>query len=348
MRPRTLAVVVTFNASKFISECLESLERQVTTHGLDVVVVDNGSSDDTVATVASRHPGVALVRSKKNLGFAGGVNLGIRHSGDGYEFVILLNSDAIAHPGFATSLIELMDSDRRLGAATGRVLLSSKFCAVPSDTNGSIRTLYGSFIVDPQGTDRLVNSTGNEVRTDGYGGDRGWLIPAEAHHPKSDDVVFGFSGSAAILRMRALEDVGPLDDSFFLYYEDTDLSWRLRLGGWKIAHCPTAVVDHIHSASSVSGSDLFRFYNERNRLLMLAKDATVRRSLRAWFRFPLTTWSLAHRRHIGRDLVLVRRRAYRSAWRMLPSMLRGRAQVKVRIPRATVEELLVPTLDGST
>jgi glycosyltransferase involved in cell wall biosynthesis len=91
------------------------------------------------------------------------------------------------------------------------------------------------------------------------------------------------------LRTSAGREVGWFDDDFFLYYEDTDLSWRLRAAGWAIRYEPSAVVRHVHSASSVEWSPTFVFHTDRNRLLMLVKNATPRLALREVGRYPLTT-----------------------------------------------------------
>ena len=85
--------------------------------------------------------------------------------------------------------------------------------------------------------------------------------------------MFGFCGAAALLRREAIDDVGTFDESFFMYYEDTDLSWRLRLRGWKVLYDPRAVVEHGHSRTSGEWSDFFLFHVDRNRLLMVLKDA---------------------------------------------------------------------------
>jgi GT2 family glycosyltransferase len=84
-----------------------------------------------------------------------------------------------------------------------------------------------------------------------------------------------------LLRPAYLQQVGLFDERFFLYYEDTDLSWRGRLRGWRYRYVPTSVVRHEHAATSGEGSDLFRYYVERNRLLMLVKDAPARLAARA-------------------------------------------------------------------
>jgi GT2 family glycosyltransferase len=147
--------------------------------------------------------------------------------------------------------------------------------------------------------------------------------------------VFGFSGGAAMLRRDAALSVGGFPRRFFLYYEDTDLSWRLRLAGWSIRYEPTAVVHHRHAASSDVSSALFAFHNERNRLLTLARCAPLGGASRAWARFVLTTASLALR-HVGgrrgrqpQNLqVGLRIRVLAAAIRLLPWALSSRRRTR--------------------
>ncbi len=130
-------------------------------------------------------------------------------------------------------------SRRRLEAADGTVWVSS-------------------------GTGRiLTNSTGNIIDASGNGQDRSWLVP---HKADAASEVFGFSGGAVLLRRSALESVGQFDESLFMYYEDTELSWRMRRAGWRVIFAGDAVVHHRHAGSSSVHSELFIRFNTRNRL----------------------------------------------------------------------------------
>jgi hypothetical protein len=126
----------------------------------------------------------------------------------------------------------------------------------------------------------VVNNVGSNLYTGGFGGDRGFLERDTGQYDEAIDV-FAWCGGSVLLRPRYLVEVGLFDERFFLYYEDTDLSWRGRLLGWRYRYVPTSVVRHEHAASSGEGSDLFRYFVERNRLLMLAKDAPARMAARA-------------------------------------------------------------------
>ena len=126
----------------------------------------------------------------------------------------------------------------------------------------------------------VVNNVGSNLFAGGFGGDRGFL-EIDAGQFEEPAEVFAWCGGAVLLRRSYLDDVGLFDERFFLYYEDTDLSWRGRLKGWRYVYEPDAVVRHRHAASSGVGSSMFNFYTERNRLLVLAKNAPARLAWRS-------------------------------------------------------------------
>ena len=140
----------------------------------------------------------------------------------------------------------------------------------------------------------VLNSAGSVLFTDGYGGDRAYQELDRGQYDRPEEV-FAVCGAACAFRTEALHQSGFFDDDFFLYYEDTDLSWRLRALGWRIRYEPSSVVRHIHAASSTEWSPLFTFHVDRNRLLMLAKNARPGLAAREAGRYPLTTASMALR-----------------------------------------------------
>jgi GT2 family glycosyltransferase len=197
----------------------------------------------------------------------------------------------------------------------------------------------------------VLNNAGSMVFRDGYGADRAYQELDRGQYQRPEEV-FAFCGGAVLLRTEALREAGVFDDDFFLYYEDTDLSWRLRALGWAIRYQPEAVVRHIHSASSVEWSPLFVFHTDRNRLLMLTKNARAGLAVREVLRYPLTTVSLALRevaraRHTRRRPplrpTLLRLRVLGSYLRLLPKMLvrRVRLAARARVDRSHLERWLV-------
>ena len=197
----------------------------------------------------------------------------------------------------------------------------------------------------------VLNNAGSMVFRDGYGADRAYQELDRGQYQTPEEV-FAFCGGSVCFRTEALRQAGVFDDDFFLYYEDTDLSWRLRSLGWRIRYQPAAVARHIHSASSVEWSPLFVFHTDRNRLLMLTKNARAGLAAREVLRYPLTTASLALRevaraRHTRRRPpvrpTLLRLRVLGSYARLLPAMLARRRRIAARasVDRKRLERWLV-------
>jgi GT2 family glycosyltransferase len=181
----------------------------------------------------------------------------------------------------------------------------------------------------------VVNNVGGIVLTEGYGADRGYQQVDTGQFDQPEEV-FTACGNGMAVRMSIGRELGWFDDDFFLYYEDTDLSWRIRSRGWEIRYVPQAVLRHVHSATSEEWSPLFVFHVDRNRLLMLTKNATTGLALRAVLRYPLTTASiavrtlrqgLAARRRPPVRPTLLRLRVIGSYLRLLPRMLARRRNV---------------------
>ena len=196
----------------------------------------------------------------------------------------------------------------------------------------------------------VVNNAGSLVFVAGYGADRGFQEPDDGQYDEPADV-FALCGCAVALRTEAGRALDWFDDDFFLYYEDTDLSWRLQAAGWGIRYEPTAVVRHIHSASSGEWSPTFTFYVTRNRLLMLAKDATWPRARHELVAF-LADSAVMVRAALGRlvrgrrpdaTALRMRLRVLRSLLRLLPVMLvrRRRLSRTAVVPREQLEQRLV-------
>lgn len=135
-----------------------------------------------------------------------------------------------------------------------------------------------SFAIDS--TNRIINSAGGELYSGWFGGDRGFLEPDIGQYDEPMEV-FSWCGGAVLLRSDYLREVGLFDPSYFLYYEDFDLSWRGRSAGWTYRYEPGSVVYHEHAYSSRSGSEFFKFWVDRNRRLTLVKNAPATVALRA-------------------------------------------------------------------
>lgn len=122
---------------------------------------------------------------------------------------------------------------------------------------------------------KLINNAGSIVFDDGYGADRGFR-EVDLGQFDNEEEVFSICGASAMYRKKMLNDVGHLDEDFFMYYEDTDLAWRSRLKGWKCYYVPRSIVYHIHCGSSIEWSPAFIYHAERNRIYMIIKNGSIR------------------------------------------------------------------------
>jgi GT2 family glycosyltransferase len=253
---KTYIVIPNWNGAGRLKACLDSLRLQ--SHKHQVVVVDNGSTDDSVSTVENHYPEVMLIRHAKNQGFAGGVNAGIKYATEqGANYVALINNDAVADKNWLKELINFLDSYPQAAIVT------SKICAQGSsslDSTGEYYTTWG-----------LPFSRGRgETELDKY---------------DSKTWVFGASGGASLYRVQALKEIGLFDEDFFAYYEDVDLSFRAQLAGWKIGYQPKAIVSHEIGGTSGQIKGFTTYHTLKNLPLLLWKNVPWALVPRIWPRF---------------------------------------------------------------
>lgn len=256
---RRRIVVVNWRRPDLTLRALRSLLPQMH-EGDRLVAVDNGSGDDSVERL--RSPEWDLVETGRNLGFGGGVNAGAR--GMDEDALVLLNNDAVAQDGFLDAITTPLGT--RVGATTGKILLSGTWVQAPPGCADALVTRDGRRWTRAEGGMILVNSTGNVLDSSGNGSDRDWLEPEGQVNAPAE--VFGFCGGACAILREAWDQVGPFREDLFMYYEDTEMSWRLREAGWDIIHVPGAGTVHDHAASSGTNSPLFLRVNARNRILV--------------------------------------------------------------------------------
>lgn len=309
MTARVTVVVVTWNGAALLPGCLSALAAQQVEGGFLTWIVDNASRDGTQDLLRRDYPEARVFRSMENRGFAGGNNLALARVET--EYVALLNNDARPRPGWLAALVAALDADAAAGAVSGKVLLT------PAPDAGA-----------------LINNAGGTLDDDGHGRDRGFRELDRGQYEAPAEVFYA-PGTACLYRTVAIATVGLFDDDFFLYYEDVDLGWRLRLAGWTARYEPSAVADHLHSATAVTESAVHLFHDARNRLLTLTKDAPGQVALIAAVRFPVTVVGSVVRGERLRAVQLSR--AWVSYLQLVPRMVRKRAVVTRSARRSRAE-----------
>jgi GT2 family glycosyltransferase len=251
--PLLSVVIVAFRRPERLGSCLGSVREAVKElePPVEVVVVDNSPGDEIGNVMRSDFPEVQLLRIGENVGFASGVMRGLRATRG--PWIALLNDDLTIDPKALTALLEAGCNDPSVGAVAAQL----RFAHRPD----------------------IINSAGIQVDRLGVSTDR--LLGAAVEESEREPIeVFGASGGAALYRRSMLDDLGGFDESFFAYLEDVDLAWRARMRGWRALYAPDAVAYHHHSATLGHGSASKLFLVGRNRVRLLAKNATTGTLLR--------------------------------------------------------------------
>jgi len=235
--PCVSVVVVTYNSAPFLRRLLGALTAQTFTD-FETVIYDNASTDDTAAIASSAPLPVTFIRSETNDGYAHGNNAAAAHCQG--KYLAFINPDTDPASDWLGALVNTLNTDTTVGLATSRIVLD---------------------------TDRqIVNACGNDVHLAGFATCRGLNQPVSRYTDAAD--VASVSGAAFIARRDVFIRLGGFDASFFMYVEDTDLSWRVWLMGLRCCYVPESVVAHRYELTVNAGK---LFYLERNRLQMLWK-----------------------------------------------------------------------------
>ncbi len=239
--------IVTYQSSSWIDLCLSGVAAQGDLVE-EVLLVDNGSTDQTAEHVRCCHPRVRVCGLDYNAGYAAAHNLNFASARG--EYFLALNPDVLLAPRYIKSLLAALSRDSGLGAAGGRLLAP-----------GPGRILDSAGIVPTAGRTRFV--------------DRGRTEPATRFGNEED--VFGACGAAALYRSAALREVSavgeaPFAERFFMYYEDVDVAWRLRDAGWRTRYVPSAEAVHERGGSGAA-SQFVEYHIVRNRLWLTLRNA---------------------------------------------------------------------------
>jgi GT2 family glycosyltransferase len=258
----------------------------------EIIVVDNGSSDDSAKYVTSEFPDVKLIENGCNLGYAGGMNVGIVQSES--DVVILLNNDIIVRQNWLSELMDALAADGRIGIAGCKIFFD----------DGRTLQHAGGVVSFPR------------ALTDHYG----YRQPDTGVYDQPTDVDY-VSSAAMAIRKTMLAGIGNLDDGFFpIYYDDVDICYRARAAGWRVVYIPTAVLTHLESATMVRDSYKYLLCLHRCRLRFALKHLGADLFLQEFIPAETDWLAQAKSRQERRAL----NRAYKAALLMTPAILSAR------------------------
>ncbi|MBU7024200.1 MAG: glycosyltransferase family 2 protein [Theionarchaea archaeon] len=262
-----VVVILHWGSPKDTIECLQSLH-DTNYDPLAILIVDNSSESDRITSITSQIAalttfnveiltreesevttphltrGITIITNEKNYGFAEGNNIGIRFALKmNPDYILLLNNDIVVDPSFLTELVVTCENDPEIGAAQPKLLRRS----------------------DPH----YIDSVGQELHSDGAIRDI-WFDKKDDGRFDTVHEIFGACAAAEIVKKHVLDEIGLLDPDFFLIFEDVDLSWRIRLAGYKVVLVPTSLAYHNRGVSG-NLSATTRYYQTRNKLYIILK-----------------------------------------------------------------------------
>ncbi len=232
-------IIVNYNGLRHTKDCLKSLQKLAyPEEQLDLIVIDNCSQDDSVNALREMFPKVRIFVNSAN-NFAKALNLGISEAKG--QYIAFLNNDATLDSQWLEILVKRLETDQKIGATSGKLLFK----------------------------DGRINSAGIQQLPNFYWQDVGFGEKDWGQY-NTEREVEGLCWAAVLFRRECLEDVGPIDEDFVMYFEDVEFSKRCQKRGWKMLYTPTAIAHHEYRGSS-KGSKLTEYFCNRNRFLYLAK-----------------------------------------------------------------------------
>ena len=255
--PRVVVIILNWYGREDTLECLASV-KQIDYVNYEMIVVDNGSSDESVYAISKQYSDIVILQTGKNLGYAGGNNVGIRWSLErGADYVLLLNNDAIVDPGIITAFVKAAKDFMEGGLFGAKIFYYDK-----PDTLWNAGADW-----DPEfGCHRTRGSQQKDGEAFNY-------IVESAYA----------NGCALFACTAMLGNIGLLDEDFFLLYEETDLSYRAKKAGYKVYFVPEAKVWHKISVSiGGDNSPIARYFTARNQLLWASRYLSWQNRLRVY------------------------------------------------------------------
>jgi GT2 family glycosyltransferase len=259
LNPSVAIVILNFNGKNYLKQFLPSV---IATqyHSLEIVVADNGSTDDSVDFLTTFYPTVTLLQNKTNEGFAGGYNWALKLVQA--DYYVLLNSDVEVSENWVLPIVSLMESDENIAACQPKLL---------SFNNKHLFEYAGA--------------AGGWIDFLGYPFSRGRVFDVceeDQGQYNSAQPIFWASGAAMFIRSKVFHAMNGFDARFFAHQEEIDLCWRMQLAGYSIMSCPASIVYHVGAGTLPRGGKKV-YLNFRNNLMMMAKNLPMAEML---WKFP--------------------------------------------------------------
>lgn len=256
LQPRIAIVILNWNGRKHLENFLPSVLAG-TYANFEIVVADNGSTDDSVTFLQQHFPSVRVIVFAANLGYAGGYNEALKQVTA--DYYVLLNSDVEVTPGWLEPQVHLLQNDTRIAACQPKVLsFNNKNMFEYAGAAGGWLDKYGY----PFAKGRVFDICEE---------DKGQYNQCEP--------IFWASGAALFIRASVFHEAGGFDGYFFAHQEEIDLCWRIQLAGYKIYSCPDAVIYHVGGGTLPKGNSLKTYLNFRNNRIMLSKNLPLSKKL---------------------------------------------------------------------
>lgn len=257
-------IIVTYNSRAVLGPCLESLKRQTLFRQTEVLVVDNASSDGTPELIRTEYPWVELVRGSENVGYSRGVNLGIRRAQG--DYLLVLNPDTVVQEDSIAKLVDFMNGAPNAG------IVGPKLIFHDGNLQYSCRRFYNWKVLVLRRTPLGKIFKNSKAVSD--------HLMQDFDHESTKDVDW-ILGACMMVRRKAVESVGLMDERFFLYFEDVDWCYRMRQKGWTVYYHPDSVVVHNYARDSAQKvlnrsfiahlASLIRYYEKWNLILYFIK-----------------------------------------------------------------------------
>jgi GT2 family glycosyltransferase len=316
LNKKVTIIIPNLNGRRYLEFCLPTLLAQ-SYQDFEIILVDNASNDDSVSFVKEHFPQVQILAQSYNSGFAGANNIAIQITRSPY--IVTLNNDTKVDSGWLFEMVKVADIHQDVGMIACKVL----------------------YMQSPH----LVDSAGLEIDRAGMAWSRCNGLK-DSQDEKEPYEVFCPPGTAALYKQEMLRQVGLFDEAYFAYCEDMDLGWRARLMGWKCLYVPTAVVYHLHSATSGQGTPFKRYLLTRNRIWTVLKNYP---SPELWLNLPkLLLYDLAaalYRVKLEKSLSPLQGRV--AALRRLRQVWKQRREIqqKQTASKASWQQLLIPPVN---